>query len=187
MNLVLDTFDSPIGTVTLASDGCALVALDFGEPPERVLPRVRARFGPGAAIREGRDPQGFTSRVRAYFAGELDALAGCPADGGGTPFQRRVWAALREIPPGETLSYSALAALVGVPNASRAVGLANGRNPIAIAVPCHRVVGADGSLTGYAGGIERKRWLLGHEAAAAFRLRPRGPPGAAPRAARPGP
>jgi len=180
MNLVIDTLASPIGPLTLASDGRTLVALEFGGPSERVLPGLRARFGPGAAIREGEDPQGFTSRLRAYFAGELDALARCPADGGGTPFQRRVWAALREIAPGETLSYSAVAARIGLPKASRAVGLANGRNPIAIVVPCHRVVGADGSLTGYGGGIERKRWLLAHEGAAPFRLRPTGQSAAEP-------
>jgi len=166
MNLVIDTFASPIGPVTLASDGRALVGLDFGAPSEHVLARLQSRFGPDAVVREGSDPQGFTSRVAAYFGGELDALAGCPVDGGGTPFQRRVWTALREIPPGETLSYSALAKRLGTPGACRAVGLANGRNPIAIAVPCHRVIGADGSLTGYGGGIERKRWLLAHERAA---------------------
>lgn len=163
MNLAIDTFTSPIGPLTLATDGRALVALDFGTPAGPTPARLRARFGPGVAIREARDPEGFTSRVRAYFAGDLGALGGCPVDGGGTPFQRRVWAALREIGPGETLSYSALAARIGMPRASRAVGLANGRNPIAIAVPCHRVIGADGSLTGYGGGLERKRWLLAHE------------------------
>ena len=165
MNLAIDAFTSPIGPITLVSDGRALVALEFGSPEERVLRLLAARFGPGAAVRDVADPQGFTSRARAYFAGELDALASCPVDGGGTAFQRRVWTALREIAPGETVSYSALAARLGMPGASRAVGLANGRNPIAIAVPCHRVIGADGSLTGYAGGIERKRWLLGHERA----------------------
>ena len=81
----------------------------------------------------------------------------------GTPFQRRVWAALRDIPYGETVSYGELAAALGRPTASRAVGLANGKNPISIIVPCHRVVGADGSMTGYGGGLERKRWLLSFE------------------------
>jgi len=88
-----------------------------------------------------------------------------PVRAGGTPFQRVVWAALREIPPGRTTSYGQLAARLGRPGASRAVGLANGANPVAIAVPCHRVIGADGTLTGYGGGIERKRWLLEHERA----------------------
>ena len=164
MNLAIDTFGSPVGPLTLASDGRALVALEFGTPADHALAQLRARFGDAVPIREVRDPEGFTSRVHAYFAGDLGALQDCPVDCGGTPFQRRVWAALREIAPGETLSYSALAARIGMPGASRAVGLANGRNPVAIAVPCHRVIGADGSLTGYGGGIERKRWLLAHEA-----------------------
>ncbi len=163
MNLLVDTCPSPIGSLTLASDGRALVALEFADPPALVA-RLRARFG-DAAVREASDPQGFTARARAYFAGDLRALADVPVDGGGTPFQARVWAALREIPPGETTTYSAIAARIGRPTACRAVGLANGRNPIAVAVPCHRVIGADGSLTGYGGGMERKRWLLEHESA----------------------
>ncbi len=162
MDLLLDSFDSPLGQVVLASDGSALVALEFSSP-ERMASRLRSRLGEGVAIRDSRDPLGLTARARAYFAGDLEALAAVPVDCGGTPFQRCVWAALREIPAGKTVSYSALAARVGMPGAARAVGLANGRNPVAIAVPCHRVVGADGSLTGYAGGLERKRWLLEHE------------------------
>ncbi len=165
MTVVVDTFASPLGPVALASDGRALVALLFGEAADAVRARLAARFGADVRIREGADPQGFTARARAYFAGDLGALAACPVDGGGTPFQRSVWAALRGIPAGETVSYSALAARLGLPRASRAVGLANARNPIAIAVPCHRVIGADGALTGYAGGVERKRWLLRHEGA----------------------
>lgn len=164
MMLAIDTVVSPIGPVTVVSDGRALVALEFGTLREGLLPRLAARFGKEVSIRELADPQGFTARARAYFAGDLEALAGCPVDGGGTDFQRRVWAALRQIPAGETLTYSALAGRLGMPAASRAVGAANGRNPIAIAVPCHRVIGADGTLTGYGGGLHRKRWLLAHEA-----------------------
>ncbi len=133
--------------------------------------RLRARYGEGVAFAPRGDPLGLAGRVRAYFEGDLLALAAVPVDGGGTPFQRRVWAALRDIPAGATESYSALAARIGMPRAARAVGLANGRNPVAIAVPCHRVVGADGSLTGYAGGLQRKRWLLDHER----RVRPASP------------
>lgn len=166
MELLVDSLDSPLGPVALASDGRALVALEFGSR-ERMASRLRARFGSGVAIREARDPLGLTSRVRAWFQGDLGALATVPVDGGGTPFQRRVWAALRDIPAGATESYSGLAARIGAPGAARAVGLANGRNPIAIAVPCHRVIGADGSLTGYGGGLDRKRWLLDHERGAA--------------------
>jgi methylated-DNA-[protein]-cysteine S-methyltransferase len=102
-------------------------------------------------------------QLNAYFAGELLDFD-LPLEMDGTDFQRQVWQGLREIPYGETISYGELARRVGNPKASRAVGLANGRNPIAIIVPCHRVIGADGSLTGYGGGLDRKVWLLEHEA-----------------------
>ncbi len=166
MTLLVDTFESPIGAVHLVSDGRALCALELGVAEDRLLPMLRARFGPDVALRAARDPLGLTSRARAYFEGDLGAFDGIACDGGGTPFQRRVWDALRRIAPGETTTYGALAAKLGRPGAARAVGLACGRNPIAIAVPCHRVVGADGRLTGYAGGLERKRWLLDHERSA---------------------
>lgn len=107
--------------------------------------------------------------LAAYFEGDLTALDGIERAAGGTPFQRAVWSALREIPAGETLSYGALAARVQSPRAVRAVGLANGANPIGIVVPCHRVIGADGAFTGYGGGLERKRWLLAHESEHAAR------------------
>jgi methylated-DNA-[protein]-cysteine S-methyltransferase len=162
MELLVDVIESPLGPVCLASDGSALVALDFCAP-EQLIARLRARFGADVRAVPRADPLGLATRARAYFAGDLEALARVPVAGGGTPFQRRVWAALREIPTGGTSGYAALAARLGSPGAARAVGLANGRNPIAIAVPCHRVIGADGSLTGYAGGLERKRWLLAHE------------------------
>lgn len=169
MDLLLDTVEpvgTPLGPISLAAGAGALVALDFCAPAE-LAARLRLALGPAARVRVARDPLGLAARVRAYLAGELGAFAGVPLGparpGGGTPFQRRVWAALREIPPGETVSYGALAARLGLPGGARAVGLANGRNPIAIAVPCHRVVGAGGALTGYAGGLERKRWLLAHE------------------------
>ena len=112
-----------------------------------------------------RDPLGVGTRLARYFDGRLDAIDDLPVDPGGTPFQRRVWSALRRLPCGATRSYGALAAGLGKPAASRAVGLANGANPIAIVIPCHRVIGSDGALTGYAGGIARKRWLLEHEGA----------------------
>ena len=123
----------------------------------------------GAALRHGRararapTRSAPSSALRAYLAGRLDALDALPVDAGGTPFQRECWAALRTIPAGTTWSYRQLAAAIGRPAAVRAVGLANGANPVGIVVPCHRVIGADGSLTGYGGGLERKRWLLEHE------------------------
>lgn len=168
MSLSLATAGSPIGPVHLVGDGRALCALELGLPEERLLPLLRARFGPGLTLRAG-DPLGLAGRVRAWFEGDLAAFDGVAVESGGTPFQRRVWAALRRIPPGETTTYGAIAAALGAPRAARAVGLACGRNPIAIAVPCHRVVGADGRLTGYAGGLVRKRWLLEHERAFAAR------------------
>lgn len=103
--------------------------------------------------------------LKAYFAGELAAIEGIRVATGGTDFQRSVWMALRKIPLGETISYGALASRLKCPRSARAVGLANGANPVGIVVPCHRVIGADGSLTGYGGGLQRKRWLLEHEGA----------------------
>ena len=164
---------APIGPVLLASDGHSLLALDFGAPEERLIRLLRARFGPDVTLREADDPQGFASAVRAYFAGDLAALDRMPADGGGTLFQRRVWAALREIPAGQTRSYGEIASRLGIPGAARAVGAANGRNPVNLVVPCHRVVGSSGDLTGYGGGIERKRWLLAHERGAVTAANPR--------------
>jgi O-6-methylguanine DNA methyltransferase len=108
-----------------------------------------------------------TGALAAYFAGTVTALDGLPVARIGSEFQRRVWAALRQIPAGETRSYGQLAAAIGQPTASRAIGLANGANPIGIVVPCHRVIGSGGALTGYAGGVERKAWLLRHEGALA--------------------
>ena len=154
----------PIGPVFLAATGDGvLVALDFGAPEERMLALLRARFGGNVALADAGDPGGLAAAVRAYFAGDVTALDQVPADGGGTPFQRLVWAALREIPAGETRSYGQVAARIGRPGASRAVGMANSQNPINLTVPCHRVIGSTGMLTGYGGGIERKRWLLAHE------------------------
>jgi methylated-DNA-[protein]-cysteine S-methyltransferase len=114
---------------------------------------------PGAA------PGGVKRLLRRYFEGDVGCLGAVEWRTGGTPFQRGVWTGLTKIMPGETLSYGALAAKLGCPKAVRAVGTANGSNPISVVVPCHRVIGADGTLTGYGGGLERKRWLLHHEGA----------------------
>jgi len=170
MTLEVAEFHSPIGTITLAVRDGALAALVFveGWPDGRV--RLAKRFG-DVDLRRAADPAGVSGRLAAYFAGDLGALDAIAVDAGGTPFQRRVWAALRTIPPGETVSYQTLARRIGAPTAVRAVGAANGDNPVGIVVPCHRVIGADGSLTGYAGGIERKRWLLTHERASTLEQR----------------
>lgn len=148
--------DSPIGPLTLVVDDAgALTGVYMAEHAH----------APDAAARGVRDdtvaPES-AAQLAEYFAGTRTAfdLVVAPV---GTAFQRRVWAALREIPYGQTWTYGRLAAHLGNPRASRAVGLANARNPLSIVVPCHRVVGARGSLTGYAGGVARKRWLLDHE------------------------
>lgn len=164
--LLTDRVSSPIGEVCVVSDGRSLRAVEFADEQDRMT-ALLARRGLGAHLEARDDPQGFSSALRAYFDGRIDALDALPVEAGGTPFQRAVWAALRAIPVGSTCSYGALAARLGRPRASRAVGAANGLNPVAIVVPCHRVIGANGRLTGYAGGVERKRWLLAHEGALA--------------------
>jgi len=149
-----DMMQSPIGELMLVSDGNTLTGL--------YMDNQKHAGGRAKAIRDEEMLKQPRAQLQAYFAGELREF-GLPLAAGGTPFQQRVWRALRDIPYGETISYGELARRIGQPKASRAVGLANGRNPISIVVPCHRVIGANGSLTGYGGGLERKRWLLAHE------------------------
>jgi len=163
MTLDLAEFPSPIGKILLATRDGALCTLEFRERWPHRHPRLTERFG--ALDFRPRDPTGMCNRLAAYFAGDLHAFDGVALDAGGTPFQLRVWAALREIPAGETISYLMLARRIGDPTAARAVGASNGANPIAIVVPCHRVIASDGRLSGYAGGVHRKRWLLDHERA----------------------
>lgn len=154
----------PIGPILIVTEKRVLVALDFGAPGERLARLLRTRFG-DYVLRDGRDDniRDIVLALRAYLDGDFDALNSIPIDGGGTEFQRRTWAALRTIPAGEIRTYGQMADVLGKPNAARAVGLANALNPISIVVPCHRLVGSTGALTGYGGGIERKRWLLEHE------------------------
>jgi methylated-DNA-[protein]-cysteine S-methyltransferase len=154
--MLTTTIDSPIGDLTITAEDGVLTGVHMHE--QRHFPPI-----PVTAERDDASLAPVVAQLQAYFAGELTDFA-LPIDLRGTPFQRRVWSALREIPYGETISYGELARWVGNPKASRAVGLANGRNPVAIVVPCHRVIGADGSLTGYGGGLDRKVWLLEHEA-----------------------
>jgi methylated-DNA-[protein]-cysteine S-methyltransferase len=162
MKLWFEKIPSPIGTMLVISDGEVLRSLDFEDFGPRQQKQLRSHYR-DHELREGRVPGDIADALRAYFAGELRAIERLRTATGGTAFQKRVWAALREIPVGMTESYGALGKRLGMPQASRAVGLANGANPVAIVVPCHRVIGADGSLTGYGGGLERKRWLLAHE------------------------
>jgi methylated-DNA-[protein]-cysteine S-methyltransferase len=163
----MDRLPTPIGAVMIAVDSEArLRILDFDDHEERMRRLLRLQYGAEAVrLVEGRAPASIRAPIEAYFAGELTAIEAIPVKAAGTAFQREVWAALRAIPAGATMSYGALARQIGRPGAMRAVGLANGANPIGVVVPCHRVIGADLSLTGYGGGVERKRWLLAHEGA----------------------
>jgi methylated-DNA-[protein]-cysteine S-methyltransferase len=148
---------SPIGPLTLVSDGTHLLELHMGPAHEALVRVGDAQRDAAGVLRDAR------AQVEAYFAGELRTFD-LPLRAQGTAFQQRVWSALERIPFGTTASYGAIAAAVGAPGSARAVGAANGRNPIAIVVPCHRVIGASGALVGYGGGLDRKTWLLTHEA-----------------------
>lgn len=162
MDLYQDEFASPVGVIYVLSDGTNLRAVDF-EGYESRMHRLLARHYGEFTIHSARNPAEAVARLEDYFAGDLEAVGGIATATNGTPFQKQVWAALRKIPPGTTVSYGTIAQRIGRPKACRAVGLANGSNPIGIFVPCHRVIGSDRALTGYGGGIERKRWLLEHE------------------------
>jgi O-6-methylguanine DNA methyltransferase len=166
MSIVHQPYDAPIARLVLAGRGDTLVGVDLHGDVEALQQSLRRRF-PGEAAGPGRLSPALRGAFDRYFGGELDALEAVAVDTGGPEFHRRVWGALRGIPVGATTTYGALARQLGKPTASRAVGTANGANPVAIVVPCHRVIGANGALTGYAGGLEMKRWLLEHEAARA--------------------
>jgi len=164
LRLNLERVSTPIGDFLLAIDQAGrLHGAEWADHEALLQAQLCRHHGPkGFELRPvARTAAG--AAVRRYFRGELAAIDALPVAPGGTPFQHKVWRALRCIPGGETLSYAALAERIGRPTAVRAVGHANGANPISVIVPCHRVVGSDGSLTGYGGGIERKRWLLEHE------------------------
>ncbi len=160
--LCYDSLDSPLGTMMLVVDGEHLCALDFADCEQRMMTLLQRRYG-SVHLTQTTDSCGFSSHVYAYLAGVYRCLDDIAVKTGGTAFQQLVWLALRTIPAGTTTTYGALAARLGKPTAYRAVGAANALNPVAIVLPCHRVVGANASLTGYAGGLERKRWLLWHE------------------------
>jgi methylated-DNA-[protein]-cysteine S-methyltransferase len=166
MRILCDAVPSPLGKLLLATTYAGeLCALDFEEFEGRFATLLEKRFG-NIVTDEG-SVDHVRRRISAYFGGELEALQDIPVHTRGTVFQEQVWTALRSVKPGHTLSYSDLAESLGKPDTTRAVGAANGSNPIAIAIPCHRIVGADGRLTGYAGSLWRKQWLLEHEGAVA--------------------
>jgi methylated-DNA-[protein]-cysteine S-methyltransferase len=139
------------------------MGVEFGDTRADLEHELVARLRRTGFVKPHNDPAGAVSALRAYFAGDLRALDTLAIDPMGTPFQLRVWTALRSVPAGHTASYADIAKAIGAPSSTRAVGAANGANPIAIVVPCHRIIGASGSLVGYGGGLERKRWLLEHE------------------------
>jgi methylated-DNA-[protein]-cysteine S-methyltransferase len=160
--LYLDKIPSPMGEILLISDGEKLCGLDFADYETRLMQRLTHRYGAVTMIAIA-NPQGFSDRLQAYLQGDHHSLDDIPVSTDGTAFQQQVWLALRTIPVGTTLTYGQLATQLGKPTASRAVGMANALNPVAIVLPCHRVIGANGALTGYAGGLHRKQWLLQHE------------------------
>lgn len=165
LSLYVDRIRSPIGAILILTDEQGRVrALEYEDHLDRMHRLLRRRYGgQGVALIEGRPLTSAGHLLKAYFAGDVHAIDRVEIEIGGTLFQRAVWSASRQVRPGETIGYGALAARIGRPAASRAVGLANGANPIPLVVPCHRVIGADGSLTGYGGGLDRKRWLLEYE------------------------
>jgi methylated-DNA-[protein]-cysteine S-methyltransferase len=162
--LLIDHIQTPVGVLYLVVQGESICGLGFPDAEGKARATLERQVG-DVRWREVDDPAGVSSQLRSYFAGALGVLDGLPVVSYGTPFQQRVWAALRRIPVGATVSYQQIAKAIGSPAACRAVGLANGRNPVSIVVPCHRVIGANSSLTGYGGGLERKEWLLRHEMA----------------------
>jgi methylated-DNA-[protein]-cysteine S-methyltransferase len=155
---------SPIGPLVLAAGPRGLVYLDLHGDRAGLEHVLRTRLGAERLVEQA-DPVGAVSTLERYFAGDLRALDALPVDPRGTPFQCEVWLTLRRIAAGTTWSYAELAQAVGRPRAVRAVGAANGANPVALVLPCHRVIGSDRRLVGYGGGLDRKRWLLGHEGA----------------------
>jgi methylated-DNA-[protein]-cysteine S-methyltransferase len=165
LQLFVNRIDTPIGKMFVVSDGDGnLRAIDWTDYEVRMRRLLRVHYGEnGFQLKPKHYSNDLTDAINRYFAGEVEVIDALPVETGGTPFQRQVWRALRKIRCGMTISYAQLAERIGRPNAVRAVGLANGSNPVGVVVPCHRVIGSDGSLTGYGGGIERKRWLLEHE------------------------
>jgi methylated-DNA-[protein]-cysteine S-methyltransferase len=159
--ILIQTVESPIGPLTAAEKGGRVCLLHFGhDGPDIDL--LFDRWYPGEP--RARQPlPGVSTLLGRYFAGELGVLETLAVELNGTPFQKKTWHALRRIPAGSTISYAQLAKRIGEPAAVRAVGSANGANPVAVIVPCHRVIGSDGTLTGYGGGLDRKQWLLAHE------------------------
>jgi O-6-methylguanine DNA methyltransferase len=180
MKILYTTISSPVGPIAVAWKDDAVVSLNMeeakqrqgwdtdyeaGGPHARMRKRAARRFG-DVELEPADANAAPTRALERYFGGDLGALDEIPVDPGGTEFQAAVWAGLRRIPAGRTMTYGELAASVGRPGAARAAGGAVGSNPIAIIIPCHRIIGSNRRLTGFGGGLRRKRWLLQHERAA---------------------
>jgi methylated-DNA-[protein]-cysteine S-methyltransferase len=160
---LLDRLPTPIGMALLVSDADGFLrAFDWEDHARRVIELLRLQYG-AIELKKMRAPEPIRTALKDYFNGDLASLKTIKWRAAGTPFQRKVWMALPKISPGTTMTYGALAARLGVPKAMRAVGRANGSNPLSVAVPCHRLIGANGSLVKYGSGLMRKRWLLAHE------------------------
>jgi methylated-DNA-[protein]-cysteine S-methyltransferase len=167
LTLKIDRLPTPIGELLIVADQAGkLRTIDWTDHEARMRALLDRAYGKGGyRLEPARDPGGLTTAMRAYFKGDIAAIDKLPVEAPGTPFQKSVWRELRKIRNGKTISYAELARRIGKPKAVRAAGLANGQNPISIVVPCHRVIGSDGTLTGYGGGLPRKQWLLQHEGA----------------------
>jgi methylated-DNA-[protein]-cysteine S-methyltransferase len=165
LHFLIDRIETPIGELLLVADDAGRVrAIDWADYESRMLRLLALHYGKnGFRLDPAHSPNGRRDTINRYFAGDIGAIDEIPVQTAGTAFQRSVWNELRKIRAGAPVSYGKLALQIARPQAVRAVGLANGANPIGIVVPCHRVIGANGSLTGYGGGLERKRWLLDHE------------------------
>jgi methylated-DNA-[protein]-cysteine S-methyltransferase len=164
----LDRLPTPIGTALLVTDDAGLLrALDWEDYEPRMKDLLRRHYGE-VMLQERGAPAALRTALIGYFKGDLDRLSDIAWRVAGTPFQQKVWSALPGIPAGRTMSYGAMAAQLQAPKAMRAVGHANGANPISVVLPCHRLIGSDGKLVKYGGGLERKRWLLRHEGVAVY-------------------
>jgi methylated-DNA-[protein]-cysteine S-methyltransferase len=165
IELLVDHVATPTGEMALMADRDGnLRMIEWPDQGSRLKRQLDRQFGKDRyTLTPASDPGGLSSALRRYFEGDLSVIDRLPVKAEGTPFQQSVWTTLRTIPCGTTISYAELARRIGRPKAVRAVGLANGRNPVGVVVPCHRVIGSNGSLTGYGGGLPRKKWLLAHE------------------------
>ena len=164
MQLEIAHYESPLGRLLMVTRGKVLCGLGFEDPSGRLLKKLERRYGL-TVLTQSEKGSASSGALEAYFAGEVQALDELKVESRGTEFQMRVWRVLRCVPAGETISYLDLAEAAGCPRGARAVGSANGANPICLVLPCHRVIAADGTLGGYGGGLWRKAWLLRHEGA----------------------